>query len=91
MLPRVFTSGVIATDSGDLTGGGSGQSSTDVWMVDFEDWCTLFAEDLNGDGLYDETDYAWWFYKYFENDQYFDDYVAIYFGGTKPVDPRPQP
>ena len=48
-----------------VTGGGTGQSTTDPYACDFNDWMTMFASDLNNDGNMDETDYKIWFQNMF--------------------------
>lgn len=50
-------------DGGDVEveGGGTGQSSTDLYPVSFDDWKTMWGEDYNDDGSTDAYDYAaWW-------------------------------
>ena len=44
-----------------VEGGGTGQSSTDIYPVKYSDWLTMYGEDFNEDGSIDEYDYgAWW-------------------------------
>ena len=48
-----------------VTGGGTGQSTTDPYACGYDDWVTMFASDLNNDGNMDETDYKIWFQNMF--------------------------
>ena len=63
--PFVLLSGL--DDGGDVTviGGGTGQSTTNVFACTFEQWMTLFASDFNGDGTTDFNDYHDWFFATF--------------------------
>lgn len=66
-----FILGLSIDDEGDDTviGGGTGQSSTDIWACSFEDWMTMYGEDLNGDGYTDFNDYRkWWLDNEFDED-----------------------
>ena len=51
-----------------VTGGGTGQSTTDPYACDFDDWMNLFASDVNGDGQTDFDDYRQWFINNFGED-----------------------
>ncbi len=51
-----------------VIGGGTGQSTTDEYACDFNDWMTLFASDVNGDGQTNEDDYKAWFQAMFADD-----------------------
>lgn len=59
--PFVILSGL--DDGGDVVviGGGSGQSTPDVYACDFDDWFTMFAVDADGSGTLDFEDYRLWF------------------------------
>ena len=63
--PFVLLSGL--DDGGDVTviGGGTGQSTPDVFACSYEDWRNLFASDFNGDGTTDFNDYHDWFFATF--------------------------
>ena len=72
--PRVIYPGYGINGMGpggddDDTGLGSGQTTTDPFEVDFNDWMDLFAKDLNNDEEVDEYDYyLWWVQQGFSED-----------------------
>ncbi len=51
-----------------VTGGGTGQSTTDPYACDYNDWLNLFASDVNGDNEINEADYKLWFQSMFADD-----------------------
>ena len=51
-----------------VVGGGTGQSTTDPYACDYNDWLNLFASDVNGDGDITEADYKLWFQSMFADD-----------------------
>ena len=67
-----------------VIGGGTGQSTTDPYACDYNDWLNLFAVDYNGNG-YDNDDYIHWFYVMFGDEA--ADLWTIVNGGTIPADP----
>lgn len=64
MSKKLFKSPFIfGLSAGDdvVIGGGTGQTSTDIWACSFEEWQTMFGDDINKDGQIDFDDYrAWW-------------------------------
>ena len=68
---NIFAPGILFTipDPSPTTvvGGGTGQSTTDPYACDFNDWMNLFAQDYNGDGI-DFEDYRKWFQQLFGSD-----------------------
>ena len=53
-----------------VTGGGTGQSTTDPYACSYEDWQTMFARDVDEDGDIDEADYKAWFQGMFTEADY---------------------
>ncbi len=51
-----------------VIGGGTGQSTTDPYACDYNDWQNLFASDVNGDNEINEADYKLWFQSMFADD-----------------------
>ena len=71
-----------------VTGGATGQSTTDPYPCSFTDWQTMFEGDYDFDGdVGTNNDYvAWWYINNFTDEQY----QAIN-GTALPPDPRPNP
>ena len=65
-----------------VTGGGTGQSTTDPYACDFNDWMTMFASDVNGDETIDETDYQLWFQGMFSDDHDEGQYWWEFYGNS---------
>lgn len=58
--PRVLLSSGWGGDGGD-TGGGSVGSSPDATLCTFQEWLEMYRVDTDGDGVFDEYDFAtWW-------------------------------
>ena len=51
-----------------VIGGGTGQSTTDPYACDFNEWMSLFASDIDGDNDTDFDDYRLWFQQLFGGD-----------------------
>ena len=65
MAKRSFLKPVILMNSGwggegSDTGGGSGGTSDDITLVDFDEWIEMYGVDENGDGDYLDDYIAWW-------------------------------
>ena len=44
-----------------VVGGGTGQSTTDPYPCSFQDWLTMYAQDLDDDDEFTMNDYMlWW-------------------------------
>ena len=67
-----------------VTGGGTGQSTTDPYACGYDDWVTMFAQDYNGDEI-DYNDYIHWFYLTFGDEA--ADLWELINGSTIPADP----
>ena len=59
--PFLILSGLGDPGDDEVIGGGSGQSGQEAWLCDFDDWCIMFFEDVDGDTDIDEYDYYLWF------------------------------
>ena len=60
--PFILLSGTPGDDV--VTGGGTGQSTTDPYPCDYDDWLAMFAVDYDNNG-FDENDYRQWFQNMF--------------------------
>ncbi len=69
-----------------VVGGGTGQSTTDPYPCEYEEWLTLFAYDYTGDGNINKADYLAWFQATFPDE--WEDLWEL-FGPTAPDDPSP--
>ena len=60
--PRIFFEGGLQPGPGSVIGDGSGQSTTDAFPCDFEQWLVLFDYvDADGNGIAGEwNDYVKW-------------------------------
>ena len=64
--------------------GGTGQSTTDPFACDFNDWLNLFAVDLDNDGDTDRDDYRQWFINTFGDEA---EELWELVGNTDPLNP----
>ena len=94
VLPRIFASEVIATDTEGLIGGGSGQATPDPFPIDFEEWSILYM-DLNLDGNEvpgEFTDYVcWWYDMGYNKNPAYNELFFNWNGKPLPEDPSPNP
>ena len=58
--PFIILSTMPTPEPTTVIGGGTGQSTTDPYACDYNDWMNLFATDYNNNG-FDEDDYHHWF------------------------------
>ena len=55
------SSGLNAGDNDVVIGGGTGQSTPDVYACAYDDWSTMFSSDVDGSGAINFEDYRQWF------------------------------
>ena len=61
-----------------LVGGGTGQSTTDVYVCSYEDWQNMFARDVIEDGDIDEADCKAWFQGMFTDPEEGQEWLEFY-------------
>ena len=71
-----------------VTGGGTGQSTTDPYACSFDDWMNLFATELDGVEGIDFNDYKIWFQNLFRgNEEEGEELWDTFFGDGTPLYP----
>jgi hypothetical protein len=89
---NIFAPGILFTipdpQPTTVIGGGTGQSTTDPYACDFNDWMNLFASDVNGDGQTNFADYKIWFQNLFRgNEEEGEELWDTLFGDGTPLYP----